>query len=144
MDAIDWQRTPPREYMTLVAHDWILSRWWVLLIPGGLFWAATVQASARLFMTASVVLCLIAPMVLLAIYLGYALTPEAIAATRPHITLQHPDGSLELQFQPDPETGREYRPLLVPASLIASRTEQARRTIVRLNTQFRYIIIPKT
>lgn len=131
--------------MTLVAQDWILSHWWVLLLPAILFWWAVVKADARLFMTASVLLCLIAPVLILIIYLGYALTPEAVAATRPHITLRHPDGSIELQFQPDPDTGRLYHPLIISAQNIESCQEQSRRTIIRLKNQhFRYIIIPKS
>lgn len=100
-------------------------------------------ADPRFWFVLPIVVCLVLPPIIGIIIYSYALTPEGVAAVRPHRVDEHPDGSLTLSFDPDPETGRTYSPLHVSRAEIKSVEERPDRRIVHLKDKpFRFIILP--
>lgn len=130
--------------MRLVVEDWLLSRWWLLALPlGALVAAAWKTGDLRLWMVVPVLTCLIFPLIMVYLYYSYALTPEAVAAIRPHYTLVSADGSITLVHAPEHDNEKRLPQLHLSAKSIASIEENASRRIVRIKQKpFRFIIIP--
>lgn len=131
--------------MRQVIEEWLMSRLWIFALPvAAIIIAAIATGSLRLWVLCPVVICLLLPPAILMVYYSYSLTPEAIAAIRPHLTRVNDDGSLTLIPLPaTTEDGITLPHLHIPVDEIASVEESTDRIIVRIkNKPFRFVIIP--
>ena len=130
--------------MRLVFENWLLGRGWLFALPVAAMVAlAGKTGDLRLWVVVPVLTCMFIPLIVAFVYYSYSLTPEAVAAIRPHRVALGADGSLTLTPEPDPETGRQLPALRLPADEIAQVEERPRRFIVHIKSKpFRYIIIP--
>lgn len=132
-------------YMRLVIEEWLMSHWWIPALPlAAVIVAAIETGDLRLWVLVPVLVCLLLPFMMVIVYYSYALTPEATAAIRPHLTRVRADGSISLIPQPSTtEEGRRLPELHVPAREIESVEENADHIIVRIKDKpFRFVIIP--
>lgn len=132
-------------YMRTVIEEWLMSRWWIPALPlAAIIVAAIETGDLRLWVLVPVLVCLLVPFMMVIVYYSYSLTPEAIAAIRPHLTRVSADGSITLLPVPaETEDGRRLPELHIPAREIAAVEESADHIIVRIKDKpFRFVIIP--
>jgi hypothetical protein len=138
-------RISPAHYARLVGEEWISRWWWLPLLPvaccaiyGALFNILWVAVAMILFF-------IILPMLQLWFFYAHSLTPEAAAAVRLHRVYVFADGSIEISFVPDMDTGRYYAPIFVPHHQIKSAEFRAKELVLRLcGRSIRLIIVPIT
>lgn len=131
--------------MRIVIEEWLMSRWWIPALPlAAIIVAAIETGDLRLWVLVPVLVCLLVPFMMVMVYYSYSLTPEAIAAIRPHLTRVSADGSITLLPVPaETEDGRRLPELHIPAREIAAVEESADHIIVRIKDKpFRFVIIP--
>ena len=138
------ERVPSGRYMRLVAEDWFTDMWWLLAIPVGLCLIAGSMIHPIGYSMLPVLLCLVIPMAAYTMYLNYSLTPEAVACVRRHRSRVEADGAVTLEFAPDGETGRTYRPFRLLAGEVSGAEFRGPWIVLRLRRRYRYIFIPNT
>lgn len=129
--------------MKLVAEDLLTARWWLFLVPVALLAAAGWLIDPVWFMVLLMVICIVIPSVMMFIYFNYSMTPEAVSAIRPHTNAIGPDGDITLEFKPDDDTERTYKPFIVRADEISSVEQHGKFVVIRLlNRPYRYVFLP--
>lgn len=131
--------------MRTVIEEWLMSRWWIPALPlAAIIVAAIETGDLRLWVLVPVLVCLLVPFMMVIVYYSYSLTPEAIAAIRPHLTRVSADGSITLLPVPaETEDGRRLPELHILAREIAEVEESSGHIIVRIKDKpFRFVIIP--
>lgn len=131
--------------MRIVIEEWLMSRWWIPALPlAAIIVAAIETGDLRLWVLVPVLVCLLVPFMMVIVYYSYSLTPEAIAAIRPHLTRVSADGSITLLPVPaETEDCRRLPELHIPAREIAAVEESAGHIIVHIKDKpFRFVIIP--
>lgn len=130
-------------YMSTVMEDWLGRYWWILAIPVAGCLAVGAFVNMAFTFVAFMFLCLVVPFIMMLIYYNYALTPEATIAVRPHWVSLNPDSGIDVEFRPDPETGREYKPVHIDWAQISSVESRSSDVVIKFHHGgFRYLIIP--
>lgn len=138
-----WFQTSKGTYMSVVAGEFLADHWLALSMPILILTAAGCWISPLFFMVLLIVVCLVVPLLMMALYYSYSLTDEAIAAIRPHKAEITTQGDVILSFKPDSETGREYPELIVKSDQITSSEINGDNLILKLRDKpYRYVILP--
>lgn len=139
-----WHKVDKSTYLRQVGEDFAASRLWMAVVPSGALAAAGCIFDPVWLMVLLVAVCLVAPLLLVLLYFNYSMTPEAIAAIRPHTTEIDAHGNITMHFMPDEETGRSYRPLTITANSIGEFEERGNGFMVARvkGKPFRYVFLP--
>ncbi len=136
-------RISANRYMTTVSEEWLGRYWWTLALPVVACLAVGAIVNAAFTFVAFMLLCLVIPFVLMMLYYNYALTPEATMAVRPHTVTLDPVSGIDLHFLPDPESGREYKPMHLDWDQVSGVEVRSSDVVLKFHRRnYRYVIIP--
>lgn len=138
-------RISANRYMTTVSEEWLARYWWALAIPVIACLAVGMFINPAFTFVAFMILCIVIPFVMMMLYFNYALTPEATMAVRPHTVTVDPERGIDVNFAPDPVTGREYRPVHLDWSEVSHAEVRSADVVLRFRRHnYRYMIIPNS
>lgn len=136
-------RISANRYMTTVSEEWLGRYWWTLAIPVVACLAVGALVNTAFTFVAFMLLCLVLPFVLMLLYFNYALTPEATMAVRHHSVTIDPDSGIDIDFQPDELTGREFSPVHLGWDDVSEAEIRSSDVVLKFNRRnYRYMIIP--
>lgn len=136
-------RISANRYMTTVSEEWLGRYWWTLALPVAACLAIGTLINVAFTFVAFMLLCLVLPFIMMMLYFNYALTPEATMAVRPHTISMDPEKGIDVNFRPDPETGKEFKPVHLDWSEVSEVETRSSDVVLKFHRRnYRYVIIP--
>lgn len=129
--------------MSTVSEEWLGRYWWTLALPVAACLAIGTFVNAAFTFVAFMLLCIVLPFVMMMLYFNYALTPEATMAVRHHSVTLDPVAGIDVEFQSDPDTGREFTPVHLCWDDVSEAEIRSSDVVLKFNSRnYRYMIIP--
>ncbi|MDE7407556.1 MAG: hypothetical protein K2M76_03965 [Muribaculaceae bacterium] len=136
-------RTGAHHYMRAVSELWLGRWWWTFVVPVGACFALAAAVNVAFTFVGFMLLFLVAPMILMALYMGHALTDEARMAILPHCVSVDAGGiTVDFPVADDDTERREASRRFTPDD-IAGVERRSRDVVVMLKGRsYRFMLIP--